>query len=420
METLGERIRKMRKEKKMTLEELAGERISKSMLSLIENNKAQPSMESLTFISEQLGVGVGELMQQGDKKEIRKLLKQAEVLYHSESEIYVQDQLVRKFTKVVEHIRPYLNQLEDGYESARLLQLYSYSLFYSNQDGWQDTLKHAANIYEKINATSKRASIGIFQATVLFSKNKYSSALQVLLQEKEKIEQKEPYIDPLIKLDFDYSEAVYRLAIGDTDVAMQVIENAIQYSKTHKIFYHIDDLFRIAAGYGLLFHDEEKISYYTNKLKHYGEFVDDPFYHAFADFIAAERMIFKEQNFSGALDRIEKHLNEVSIETLDPHFIIVKGKCLYELGHYEEAIHWLNKVNVPYYLHHPYDLSLLYIGDSYKALCHLKLDNLEQALTFATLAKENFEPILDSFYKEFAYRTYRQVVEAIKKEKKIP
>ncbi|WP_372869850.1 helix-turn-helix domain-containing protein, partial [Planomicrobium okeanokoites] len=56
MASLGELIRKLRKERGLTLQALAGEELSKGMLSLIENNKANPSMESLAYIAEQLGV----------------------------------------------------------------------------------------------------------------------------------------------------------------------------------------------------------------------------------------------------------------------------------------------------------------------------------------------------------------------------
>ena len=51
MSTLGERIRTLRKQQKMTLEALAGTELTKGMLSLIENNKANPSMESLNYIA---------------------------------------------------------------------------------------------------------------------------------------------------------------------------------------------------------------------------------------------------------------------------------------------------------------------------------------------------------------------------------
>ena len=64
---LGERIRKLRKQKKLTLEELAGSGLTKGMLSLIENNKANPSMESLAYIAQRLEVDVSQL----DRKSTR-------------------------------------------------------------------------------------------------------------------------------------------------------------------------------------------------------------------------------------------------------------------------------------------------------------------------------------------------------------
>ena len=63
LSTLGERIRTIRKQRKMTLDALAGEQMTKAMMSYIENNKANPSMESLSYIAERLGVKVSELLE---------------------------------------------------------------------------------------------------------------------------------------------------------------------------------------------------------------------------------------------------------------------------------------------------------------------------------------------------------------------
>jgi len=68
---LGDRIRKIRKQKKLTLEALAGTELTKGMLSLIENNKAKPSMESLVYIAERLGVEVTDLLEEVSTQEIR-------------------------------------------------------------------------------------------------------------------------------------------------------------------------------------------------------------------------------------------------------------------------------------------------------------------------------------------------------------
>ncbi|RLL47749.1 XRE family transcriptional regulator [Oceanobacillus piezotolerans] len=415
IETLGERIRTIRKEKKMTLEELAGDRLSKGMLSLIENNKAKPSMESLTFISERLGVHTAELLSE-NQTGLRNLLDQAERLFHQDSEYYQVEQVEQKYTDIGNLIQPHVDKLYDGYEAARLLEIYSKSLFYANKEGWEESLQRAQTIYEALNITARRASIGIFQATVHFADKKYEQALQVLLEEKQKTVSQEPYLDPLTRLDFDYHEAIFRMAVGDTERALEVIEEAIDYSKEHKIFYRIDDLFRISAGYGLLFHDEEKIHYYQTKLLHYAELADDPFYYAFSDLHTAELLIAKEDKYEEALNLMEKHIQSKKFDAAEPHFMVVKGKALYGLGRYKEAIDCLEKVGVPYYLHHPYDLSLIYIADSYKALCLMAVGEEDAALRCATLARENFSPLIDTFYKDFANLTYRKIVEEIKEK----
>ena len=82
---LGERIRKLRKQQKLTLEALAGDGLTKGMLSLIENNKAKPSMESLAYIADGLGVDVTELLEEISTQELREVLERAEKLYNQKS-----------------------------------------------------------------------------------------------------------------------------------------------------------------------------------------------------------------------------------------------------------------------------------------------------------------------------------------------
>ena len=75
MNSLGARIRKLRKEQKLTLEALAGDRLTKGMLSQIENDKAKPSMESLEYIAERLHVKASELLEEIAPSTIRNLFR---------------------------------------------------------------------------------------------------------------------------------------------------------------------------------------------------------------------------------------------------------------------------------------------------------------------------------------------------------
>lgn len=81
MLNIGAKIKELRKERKMTLAQVAGDRLTKGMLSLIENGKAQPSMESLHYIANQLQIDVAELMQSEDNQKIHDTFMRAEQLF---------------------------------------------------------------------------------------------------------------------------------------------------------------------------------------------------------------------------------------------------------------------------------------------------------------------------------------------------
>lgn len=59
---IGARIRQLRQKKHMTQGDLCGEHISRNMLSMIENGKATPSLETLDFLAQQLNVSLSYLL----------------------------------------------------------------------------------------------------------------------------------------------------------------------------------------------------------------------------------------------------------------------------------------------------------------------------------------------------------------------
>ncbi len=71
--TIGEKIKKMRSEKFLTQSELAGEKITRNMLSLIEKDRAVPSLQTLMYLAEKLKVSPGFLL--ADEEETAFFLK---------------------------------------------------------------------------------------------------------------------------------------------------------------------------------------------------------------------------------------------------------------------------------------------------------------------------------------------------------
>ena len=74
---IGEKIKRLRTEKVMTQTELAGNVITRNMLSCIENGTAQPSLATLKHIAAKLNVPAGYLLADGDDEFI--YLKLAEI-----------------------------------------------------------------------------------------------------------------------------------------------------------------------------------------------------------------------------------------------------------------------------------------------------------------------------------------------------
>ncbi|MEH6994029.1 helix-turn-helix transcriptional regulator [Neobacillus drentensis] len=402
---LGDRIRKIRKQKKLTLEALAGTELTKGMLSLIENNKAKPSMESLVYIAKGLGVEVTDLLEEVSTQELRETLEKAETLYNQKGETATE-----KYKLLLTLIDPYIKKLTQGYESARLLDIYSQSLYREELSGWEEFCNQAEAMYDKMNLTAKRGQIAIFRSLVYFVKHDYHNALEILLKERKEIESNHVYIDPMTTVDLDYTEAVLHFAVGDDRAATVTMEKAIDFSKKNKIFYRIDDLYRLGAGQAMMRNDRENQELYLRKLKQYGEFADDSLSILVHDLIIAMTLNAENQEYRKALEIIDGYLADPKEEDIvESLYIIEKGKSLYGLGEYREAILHFDKVETPDDTHHPFDLSLFYIRYSYKALCYCELGEMEEALQAAQLAVKNFETLPNTPFKEFAIETYNKI-----------
>jgi transcriptional regulator with XRE-family HTH domain len=401
---LGEQIRKFRKLKKLTLEELAGTELTKGMLSLIENNKAKPSMDSLTYIAERLEVEVSELLDEGNIHELREVLDEAETIFNTGI-----DELPDKYKKLITLIEPSVPKLNQGYEAARLLELYGRGLYWEKKDHWQEPCDTAATLYDQMNLTQQRGAIGLFRAIVKFVEHDYEKSLEILLNERKEIEKDHVFIDGMTKLDLDYHEAMLHFAVGDTVSAKEVMEKAIAFSKSNKLFYRIDDLYRLAAASAMMENDPTSHEFYLDKLKQYAEFTDDEKSHLIYQLFYIESLNTLKHDYKLALKQASLLLVEHQHDDLKEWFYLEKGKALLGLGQVEEAIHYFDQIVTPTFHHHPFDLSQFYLKDTFKAKCYIELGNFQKALAAAKIAKENFEELPHSPYKEHSLRIYQEL-----------
>lgn len=406
MTTLGERIKTLRKRKGLTLQALAGDQLTKGMLSLIENNKANPSMESLSYIAEQLDIDRNELLESMPTHELRSLLEKIEKLYTKE---LLSDELIAKYKNIVQILKPYLEQLPFRYESARLFEIYGYCSYHSKQHGWEEALKKAEEIYESLHMINQSADLHIFKAMMAFTEHRYKEALTSIQASRKTFEERTGVLDPLKKLDFDYYESILYSAIGDGENAKRLMEEAIQYSKEHQVFYRIDALYRLAGFQAMLEEDVVRKDYYISKLHLFADFTDDDEVSAFADAIEVHYLNSFAHDYHAALALIDENLAKYPEDKIFM-FTLEKGKALYGLGQFEEALVWLQKHELWEFLHHPYDLSLHYEKDAYMALIYLELGDKVLAIKHATIAKDLIKSMPDFPYKTFILAVHKKVM----------
>lgn len=405
MNTLGERIRTLRKQRKMTLEALAGDQLTKGMLSLIENNKANPSMESLSYIAERLGVEMSELLEETNLQELREVLKTAEQLLSVDFEV-----LTDEHEQVIELLGPYVEKLTASYEAARIYDIYGRSLYYEKKEGWRTYLEKAADIYDQMNITRRLATVGIFLAMVEFNEHDYKNSLSILLEKRSEIEARNGFFDPLTRLDFDYYEAILHYAVGNAEDAIRIMKEGIEFSKEKKIFYHIEHLYRLASFHAMMNDDMESMEYYERKLLLYGEFADDEEVISFTKYAKVHYLTSYQHAYKEASLLLDQYLTEYGDTNLDtPYILMEKGKILYGLGNYEESLSCFKQVAIADYVHHPFDLSIFYEKDAYAALCHLALGNKPEALRSIDIAVDNISPMPQTPYKGFIMETYELI-----------
>lgn len=400
--TLGERIRKLRKQRKLTLEALAGEQLTKGMLSLIENNKANPSMESLSYIAERLGVETSELLEETNLQELREVLKTAEQLQNVDF-----DELTDEHEQILTLIGPYAEKLTQGYEAARLLEIYSRSLYYEKKDGWRELIDKAAAIYDQMNIIRRLAAVGMFRSMVKFTEHQYSDALAILLEERSEIEARSGFIDSLTRLDFDYLEAVLHYAVGNADEAIRVMNEGIEFSKEKQVFYRIDHLYRLATFHAMMNEDIDSMKYYERKMLLYGEFADDEDAILFTKFANVHYLTSYKRAYQEASNLLNTYYDELHLSnSYTPYAYVEIGKALYGLGRYKEALSCFGKIVIADYVHHPFDLSIFYEKDAYAALCHRALGDEGEALRSIDIAVNNISAMPRTPYKDFIMETH--------------
>ncbi|MBU3196157.1 helix-turn-helix domain-containing protein [Clostridium algidicarnis] len=301
--SLGEKIKRRRKELNMTLKDLAKDRITPGQISLVESGKSNPSMDLLEYLAYALETSVDYLME-SEESQAEKIclffenMAEANILNEDlnnafgyiEKALYYGEKYNLEYRKAKNlYLSAIIHKSRNEYGLAQQLFLSSNVIFIKN-NSYEDIVKtflnlgkvtfdakayHSASSYLKQaektfleNNMGDDALIGeiyYYIANIFYKLENLNEAISYTYLAKEKyskLDDKKNYAKSLLLLADQYNKK------GDVD-------NAIKYSvKTLDIFRELKDSFQVSQienNLGKLFYEFENIE---QSFKHFNKAKD--------------------------------------------------------------------------------------------------------------------------------------------------
>ncbi|MFL1662822.1 helix-turn-helix domain-containing protein [Bacillus cereus] len=397
MATLGEKIKTLRKEKKLTQTELVGSELTKSMLSQIENGKATPSMKTLQYIAEKLECEMSFLLEE-DEGEIVELIQKMEPLIKANK----CDEVYKTLLPIVQ------TELPSTLNTARLYKQFLTGAVIMNDYHIEYYVETAVSIFEKYTLYRERTETKLLFYYMLFKRKKYKECLQMIATIRDEYKAKNLEMDLITHIQLYLKEAIILLAYGNYEKCEKVILDALAFSKKHQVYYKTDEFYRILSYQKVITADKEQYLYYIKKSEQFAIFTEDILSIAIIDILKAYYYNTITNEYTIALKHLEQFREKLKDEPIfqdDGLYYLEKGKSLYGLKRYKEALAILKHATIPDYMSHPLDQSWVLTAGSYRALCYIELQDKKSALKEAKEAVQAIDSYPDSIFTSFIKET---------------
>ncbi|MCU4978169.1 helix-turn-helix domain-containing protein [Bacillus cereus] len=397
MATLGEKIKTLRKEKKLTQTELVGSELTKSMLSQIENGKATPSMKTLQYIAEKLECEMSFLLEE-DEGEIVELIQKMEPLIKANK----CDEVYKTLLPIVQ------TELPSTLNTARLYKQFLTGAVIMNDYHIEYYVETAVSIFEKYTLYRESTETKLLFYYMLFKRKKYKECLQMIATIRDEYKAKNLEMDLITHIQLYLKEAIILLAYGNYEKCEKVILDALAFSKKHQVYYKTDEFYRILSYQKVITADKEQYLYYIKKSEQFAIFTEDILSIAIIDILKAYYYNTITNEYTIALKHLEQFREKLKDEPIfqeDGLYYLEKGKSLYGLKRYKEALAILKHATIPDYMSHPLDQSWVLTAGSYRALCYIELQDKKSALKEAKEAVQAIDSYPDSIFTSFIKET---------------
>lgn len=216
--SLGEKIKRRRKELDMTLKDLAGDRITPGQISLVESGKSNPSMDLLEYLADSLNISIEYLME-SEETQAEKIC----TYFENIAESHILNNELNLGEQYIENALFYAEKYGLEFRKARNIYLRGKIYILKGDLGLAQQFFLSANvIFIKENRYEEIISTFLKLGTITFAMQAYHSACSYFHQ-AEKV-----YEDSEIGNDFIIGQIYYYIA--STYYKLEQIDKAINYS----------------------------------------------------------------------------------------------------------------------------------------------------------------------------------------------
>lgn len=401
--TLGERIRTLRKEKKMTLVDLAENEITKGMLSLIENDKSKPSMQTLQHIAKALDVSIGYLTQEGDDEWTKSIL---------EYEGFT-DSFNFPYEFIEEEVLPNLDKVAQNSNGMRLYQTIR---IYCRLKGQHETANEYTikinDFYKNLGMEHMAVRNKLDDAISLMYSRDYSAAYDRILEFENEVLEFKAY-DSRIELDYLYYKSILAASV-DTKAHVSIGNEAINLSFELENFMYFGSLNVILGVYYRYTGDLENAEICQENLRRYMAFntrkadwidymdLENPisYFYILTEDDGKRAALYEEY-----LSRVDAFLEENTVKNTSAKYYrsIFELELAYFRGNHQEvADRYHDDMYIRPVAQHPIDRIIMAVRSSVYPLSLYQLGRKEEARTEFNTIEKTIEDIKESvFTKEF-------------------
>ncbi|MBS4539162.1 helix-turn-helix transcriptional regulator [Clostridium sp. D2Q-11] len=401
--TTGEKIKTLRKELKLTQSQLAGEEMTKSMLSQIENNNAMPSMKNLRYLANKLGRPISYFLDEDTLNE----------------DIPV-DEIKRKMRKADEYAKRYekekvveiLDGILQDYNINEKSKLYA-DILYKNGiwkfplnefEIGEKCLREAVEIYKANNLYSNAAKAYIELMGPFWQTQDFEKSLKIL-DEAYEIYLQSTTEDITFHLEYLFNKSLVLSTLGRMNETYELVDKAIEISKESGVYYNTGEFYRMRGNLGIVMEDYGNVLYYLEKAMQFAEFTDNKF--------KLSQVIFNYGNYYCEIDEPKKAIEYLkksleifpdSNKHLKHLYYIDLAICYYKMGEYKKALEEIIKTKYSDVVYHKFDYVFMWSGKVYEGLILFNLGESDKALESIYKGIEMMSKRGNSKHLAFAYK----------------